>query len=127
MMYIEAEKKWMKLHFDQSQTNPIEVSICVTSRKQYINPLLKSMGDMLIVLPELLERLLHEVYKSFKGTIYEKTPEEVRLMYSLASIELKDDNKTFWLVLEPGDVASIFNHFWRFTMVEGKLTWSNLP
>jgi hypothetical protein len=47
-----------------------------------------------------------------------KTLDEIKGMYFLTAVSLKDDNETWWLVLEPDSkVESIYNHFLRFTMV----------
>ena len=55
-----------------------------------------------------------------------KTLDEIKGMYFLTAVSLKDDNETWWLVLEPDSkVESIYNHFLRFTMVGREIAWAN--
>ena len=63
----------------------------------------------------------------FSATGDDKTIQELRQMYFLTAVELKKDNKDWWIVLEPAlDVDPIYDHFLRFTVRDGTITWSNL-
>jgi hypothetical protein len=53
--------------------------------------------------------------------------QELEQMYFLAAINLKEDNKTWWYVLEPDiSVTSIYNFFIRFTVINDVVIWCNV-
>lgn len=74
----------------------------------------------------IVNELYDLAYKKYKDTEFEVTRKEIEKMYFLTSVNLKEDNKTWWLVLEPNfNVTSIYNHFLRFTMLDRKIVWAN--
>ena len=59
---------------------------------------------------------MSEVQKFSMG----KTLDEIKGMYFLTAVSLKDDNETWWLVLEPDSkVESIYNHFFCLNPFDG--------
>jgi hypothetical protein len=61
--------------------------------------------------------------RPYKG--YSKEAKELKEMYFLGSVTLNLDG-TFWIVLEPGDVPSIYNHFECFRIKDGVIIHSSI-
>ncbi len=75
---------------------------------------------------DIVDRLYELTYQKYFQTPFKKTREEIEQMYFLSSVSFKKDSRTFWIVMEPHfSVASVYNHFLRFTMIDNKITWTN--
>ncbi|HBK88534.1 MAG: hypothetical protein U0289_06155 [Cyclobacteriaceae bacterium] len=76
---------------------------------------------------KLMLMLYEYLHESFALAGDNRSVNDLRKMYFLSSVELKADNKEWWIVLEPGlNVDSKHNFLPRFTVREGRVTWSNL-
>jgi hypothetical protein len=126
LRYIERDREWFALLANISLRGEVEISISVKSKEVDINPYLQSISALVTRYAEITEMLLQKVFKSLHQYSGEKTILDYHDYYFLSAISLKQDNRTWWLVLEPLDVPSIINHFWRFTMVDQEIVWSNV-
>ena len=110
--------------FYELDTNRIELSIETTTDQP---PTYEQIGEVVTFLlscKELERKLLLEVYNDYSKTEYAKQFDEISKMYYLTAVTLKS-NGEWWVVLEPGNVSSVYNHFKRFTISEGEVVWSS--
>jgi len=126
LKFDETAKEWVGYVDNISPGNKVELSISVVhigqSLTQKIGLIKQMAADYEVIVAELYDL----IYKKFRGTEYEVTRDAVGEMYYLSAVNLKEDNRTWWLVLEPCfSVDSIYNHFFRFTIQDGKIIWAN--
>lgn len=82
------------------------------------------ISDFLKEMASIEEKIYQYIFEKFQCEIPLETLKE---MYFLSSLELKKDDKTWWIVYEPFyGVESIYNHFLRFTYINKIVVWSNL-
>lgn len=63
----------------------------------------------------------------FEKFQYRKPLDKLKETYFLSALELKKDNKTWWMVYEPFcEMETIHNVFLRFTIMNKTIIWSNL-
>ena len=110
-----------------SPDNEVELTINVDGKDQPLTNQAKLISDLADNYDRLMTMLYDYIQGSFATTGDRKTIEDLKKMYFLTAVELKKDNKDWWIVLEPMfDVETIYNHFLRFTVRDMKITWSNL-
>ena len=125
-LFYETEKTWFSVVKNISLLNDVELLIEVENSKQDLTEktmLIKEFVNEIDLVMEILYTFIHK--KCF--TCSTKTLDDVKKMYHLCAIELKLDNKTWWIGLEPSfDNKTIYNHFLRFTLVNNEIIWSNI-
>lgn len=104
---------------------PVEVSIETSTDAPPAADCIKSMEQFLSSYDQLKPKLLHHIYNAYLQSEYALSIEHLDKMYFLAGITLKL-NGDWWVVLEPADVDSVYNHFIRFTIRDGNIVWANV-
>lgn len=124
--YKSKDKEWFGLVDNIAPNNKIELTISVGKSNQDINEQLESLKQFAVDYDSVMTSLCELTFQKYKNTQWEKPLDEIKGMYFLTAVSLKNDNKTWWLVLEPDfKVETIYNHFLRFTMVNRKIVWAN--
>ena len=124
--FKSKDQEWFGLVDNIAPNNKVELLISSDDSNQDISDKIESIKQFAIDYNSVLSSLYELVYQKYKNSQWEKTLDEIKEMYFLTAVSLKDDNKTWWLVLEPDfKVETIYNHFLRFTMVDRKIVWAN--
>ena len=124
--FNKRDKEWFGLVDNICPDNKVELSICVQNINQDLNEKIELIKKLAVDYETIVSYLYDLAYKKYKDTEFEMTRREIKKMYFLTAVNLKEDNKTWWLVLEPNfNVTSIYNHFLRFTMLDRKIIWAN--
>jgi hypothetical protein len=124
--YKKWDKEWFGRVNNICPNNKVELSISVENRDQDLNDKLELVKKMAADYENIVANLYDFAFNKYKYTSFEVTREEIEKMYFLIGVNLKEDNKTWWLTLEPDfSVTSIYNHFLRFTMQDRKIIWAN--
>lgn len=124
--FNKKEKEWFGDVDNICPYNKVELSISVGEVNEDLNDKIESVKKLATDYEAIVSDLYDLAYKKYKDTKFEVTREEIEKMYFLSAVDLKGDNKTWWLVLEPAShVSSIYNHFLRFTMLDRKIIWAN--
>jgi hypothetical protein len=124
--FSKRDKEWFGLLDNICPDNKVELSISVDNIDQDINEKFELVKKLAADYETIVADLYDLVYKKYKNTEFEVTRKEVEKMYFLTAVNLKVDNKTWWLTLEPDfNVTSIYNHFLRFTMQDREVVWAN--
>lgn len=124
--FNNQDRRWFGLVENICPNNKVELSIAAENKDQDIKDKIELVKKLAADYASIIANLYDLAYKKYKDTKFEVTRKEIELMYFLAAIDLKNDNNTWWLVLEPDyNVATIYNHFLRFTMVDRKIVWAN--
>jgi hypothetical protein len=120
------DNEWFGLVDNICPKNKVELSIAVNNRDQELSDKVELVKKLAADYEAVVDELYNLAFKRYQNTKFEVTREEIEKMYFLTAVELKEDNKTWWLTLEPEfNVATIYNHFLRFTMQERKIIWAN--
>jgi hypothetical protein len=126
MNFIDRDNEWFGRVNNISPDNEVELSICVDNVDQDLTEKIKLINQFTADYKAIIADLYVLACKKYKDTEHKKSLEEITQMYFLAAVVLKNDNKTWWLTMEPNiNVTSIYNHFLRFTMVDRKIVWAN--
>jgi len=124
--YKSKDKEWFGLVDNIAPNNKVELAICTDDINKDIADKIESIKQFAIDYNSIMTNLYELAYQKYKNSKWEKTLDQIKEMYFLTAVSLKEDNKTWWLVLEPDfKVESIYNHFLRFTMVDRKIVWAN--
>ncbi|MEH0153065.1 hypothetical protein V6R21_02905 [Limibacter armeniacum] len=106
--------------------NKVELSICLQSTNQDLSQKIDLVKELASDYEKIVASLYDLAYQKYKNTEFEVTREEIEKMYFLSAVNLKEDNETWWLTMEPNfNVTPIYNHFLRFTMHRRKIIWAN--
>jgi len=124
--YLSSSKEWYGLVDNIAPNNKVELAISSEDPNQDITDRIESIKYFTIDYDNVMDCLYELAYQKYKNSKWEKSLAEIRKMYFLTAVSLKDDNKTWWLVLEPDfKVETIYNQFLRFTMIDRKVVWTN--
>ena len=124
--YKSKDKEWFGLVDNIAPNNKVELIICADDSNKDISDNIESLQQFAFDYNSVMTSLYELACQKYKNSQWEKTLDEIKEMYFLTAVSLKDDNKTWWLVLEPDfKVETIYNHFLRFTMVDRKIVWAN--
>lgn len=124
--FNKRDKEWFGLVDNICPDNKVELSISVDNINEELNDKIELVKKLATDYVTIVRDLYDLAYKKYKDTEFEVTREEIEKMYFLTAVNLKEDNKTWWLVLEPNfNVTSIYDHFLRFTMLDRKIIWAN--
>jgi hypothetical protein len=124
--YNFKEKEWFGSVNSISPTNQVELTISIDNDNEDITYKIQLLNNFVADYNFIMKKLYDLSYLKYKGTKWEKSLEEIKTMYFLTAVDLKSDDRTWWLVLEPNfDVTSIYNNFLRFTMVDRIIVWAN--
>ena len=106
---------------------PVDVFLEVENEHENINEQVKIITTFFNEYEDFSPSFYQLIFKQYSESTFQKSIEEIRRMYFLSSVGLKKDNITCWVVLEPSfEVASIYNHFMRFTVHNKEVVWSNI-
>lgn len=126
LKYNSDEKQWFGIVKNISPANEIELALEVEKIDQDLNEKFEIIRGFVKDIDSITSALFEFVRKNYFLNS-NKTIDEIKQMYFLTAITLKNDNKSWWLVLEPSfNVETPYNHFLRFTFANGKLVWSNI-
>ncbi|MES2616805.1 MAG: hypothetical protein V4613_02945 [Bacteroidota bacterium] len=124
--FNKRDKEWFGLVTNICPNKKVELSISVENIDQDIYDKIEVVKKLAADYDTIVAKLYDFAYKKYKDTEFEVTKKEIEKMYFLTAVNLKEDNKTWWLTLEPDpNVTSIYDHFLRFTMQERKIVWAN--
>jgi hypothetical protein len=124
--YQSRDKEWFGLVNNIAPNNKVELAISADDSIKDISDKIENINQFAIDYNAVMAILYELAYQKYKNSQWEKTLDEIKEMYFLTAVSLKEDNKTWWLVLEPDfKVKSIYNHFLRFTMIDRKIVWAN--
>lgn len=124
--YNKRDKEWFGLVNNICPNNKVELGISVDNVDQDISEKMELVRKLADDYKSVVSDLYDFAYKKYKDTEFEVPRKEIEKMYFLTAVSLKEDNRTWWLVLEPDyTVTSIYNHFLRFTMLNRKIIWAN--
>ena len=124
--YNNKETEWFGLVENIAPNNKVELAIYSVNSNIDISNKIERLKQFTIDYNSVMTSLYELAYRQYKNTEWEKPLHEIEEMYFLTAVSLKDDNNTWWLVLEPAfEVENIYNHFLRFTMVDRKIIWAN--
>jgi hypothetical protein len=119
-------KEWFGLVANICPKNKVELTISVQTKDQDLTYKIRLVRQFAKDYDSIITDLHNLVFNKYKDTRFEVSREEIEQMYFLTGIDMKEDNKTWWLTLEPHfNVASVYNHFLRFTMIDRKIVWAN--
>lgn len=126
LSYTNSDNGWFgrvkKIHPDFL----VELCVEVDSKEQDISERIELIRQLASDYESVMSMLYEKVYMVYENTLFEKPLEEIKKMYFLAAITLKNDGKSWWIVLEPHPTnPSIHDHFLRFTLEDRKITWTN--
>ncbi len=126
IIYKSKDHKWFGLVDNIAPNNKVELAISADDSNQDISGCIQSLKQFAIDY-NFIRTILHELaYQKYRSSQWEKPLDDIKQMYFLTSVSLKDDCKTWWLVLEPNlEVETIYNQFLRFTMIDRKIVWAN--
>jgi hypothetical protein len=121
--YRNSERIWICFAKNVYSKNELELSFEVENQNQNLDNKI-----------ELMENFVNEIslvesyiYDFVQKRVSEKTIDEIKSIWFLSAIELKNDNENWWVTFEPNfDCETIYNHFLRFTFNNNKIIWSNL-
>jgi hypothetical protein len=126
LSYHQNGKEWFGLVENISPNNKVELSICVDSEHEDLSEKIILIKKLVADFNLVMENLYNLAHLKYKDTQWEKSKEEIKKMYFLTAVNLRIDNTTWWLVLEPAfEVETIYDHFLRFTMVGREIVWTN--
>lgn len=124
--YNEKNKEWFGNVDNIGPDHKVELSISADNIDEDLTEKIESIKKLAIDYETITANLYELAYRKYKDTEFEVTREEIVKMYFLTGVNLKDNNQTWWLTLEPDfNVTSIYNHFLRFTMQDRKIIWAN--
>jgi hypothetical protein len=124
--FKKRDKEWFGLVENICPHNKVELSISVDNIDHDLNDKIELVKTFATEYETILADLYDLVYKKYKNTKFEVTRKEIEKMYFLTAVNLKEDNKTWRLTLEPNfKVTAIYNHFLRFTLLDRKVIWAN--
>lgn len=124
--FDKTHKEWFGLVDNICPGNKVELSISVEHTDQGLYEKIELVKKIAADYESIVADLYDLAYKKTEGTKFEVTRKEIEKMYFLTSVHLKEDNKTWWLTLEPEfNVTSVYNYFLRFTMLERRIIWMN--
>ena len=124
--YNKRDKEWFGNVNNISPNNKVELRISVDNADQDLSVKIEQVKKFADEYETIVGNIYDLVYNKYKDTKFEVTRKEIEKMYFLTALKLKADNLTWWLVLEPDfNVTSIYNHFFRFTMRDRKIIWTN--
>lgn len=120
--YVNIDNKWICSTARAYTKNEIEISFEVENKEQDLTEklaLMKKFVDEISVVEKV-------IFNHILEKIPAKTLDELKTLWFLSAIELKNDNQTWWIVLEPNfETETKYNHFLRFTIVKKEIIWSN--
>lgn len=126
LTYNRKDKNWFGVVPNLHPYHNIELSIGTENQEQQIDDKVELVKKLASDYDAIIAKLQYLIFKRFENTNFEKSLDEIKEMYCLVSVDLKSDSKTWWLVMEPDfKVASIYNHYQRFTMVDREIIWAN--
>ncbi len=124
--YNKRDKKWFGHVNNISPNNKVELSISVDNPDQDLSVKMEQVKKLADDYETIVANIYDLVYNKYKDTEFEVARGEIEKMYFLTALNLKEDNLTWWLVLEPDfNVTSVYNQFFRFTMRDRKIIWTN--
>ena len=124
--YQARDREWFGRVNTFSSANAVELTVEGDPDPASLPPKLALVRELAAEVETLLKQLHQLAYRKYKGTPWAKSLAEIQTMYFLSGVTLKRDNTTWWLVLEPEfSVETIYNHFLRFTRVNGEIVWAN--
>jgi hypothetical protein len=125
--FNNQDKEWIGTVDGISPNNKVELSISVDNDKQNILEKIELIKKFSTDYDVIMSKLYDLTFQKHKNTKWEKSLDDIKQMYFLTAVALKNDNKTWWITLEPNfNVPTIYNHFLRFTMVNNNIVWMNL-
>jgi hypothetical protein len=124
--FNKRDNEWFGLVDNICPKNKVELSIAVNNIDQKLIDKVELIKKLAADYEAVVAELYDMAFKRYKNTEFEVTREEIEKMFFLTAVYLKEDNKTWWLTLEPDyNVTSIYNHFLRFTMQDREIIWAN--
>lgn len=124
--FNKRDKEWFGLMDNICPGNKVELSISVENIDQDLNEKIELVKKFAADYEAIAANFYDFAYKKYKNTEFEVTRNKIEKMYFLTAVNLKNDNETWWLTLEPYfNMASIYNHFLRFTMQDRQIIWAN--
>jgi hypothetical protein len=124
--YNYRDNEWFGLVNNICPDNKVELCISVDNIDQDLYDKIELVKKLAADYESIVADLYDLAYKKYKDTEFEVIRKEIEKMYFLTAANLKEDNRTWWLILEPDfNVTSIYNHFLRFTMQDRKIIWAN--
>ena len=125
LIFNKRENEWFGYMNNIFPTHQVECGIEVESKRSELEEKIQFFRYFVEHIEVTNLRLFEFIHQRYENS--GKTVDELKCMYFLRALTLKDDGKTWRIVFEPNfDVESIYNHFIRFTYVDKKITWSNL-
>jgi len=121
--YCEREREyWFAISDSIDTTNKVEFSIDTQSKQPPTSQQMLRIEEVVKNLSGYKELL----YSHLKAAHDELSLEDIRKMYFLAAIEIKNGANELWFTLEPYHTnPSIFDGFKRFIVLDNKVIWSN--
>jgi len=124
--FKKRDKEWFGLVDNICPNNKVELRISVDNIDLNLNDKIELVKKFAADYKTIVADLYDLAYNKYKDTAFKVTMKEIEKMYFLTAVNLKEDNKTWWLTLEPDfNVTSIYNQFLRFTMQDRKVIWAN--
>ncbi len=127
LSYNSRDNEWFGRVKNISPDNEIELSILVTSKDEDISHKTQILKNFAKNYQTTMGDLYEFIYKKLNIAHPLKTIDQIKQMYSFAAISLQLDNKSIWVTFEPAiEIETIFDHFIRLTLLDGRIVWSNL-
>ncbi|TBO40935.1 hypothetical protein [Pedobacter kyonggii] len=126
LTYNRQDKAWFGEVSNIHPNNNVELSISAETENQQIDDKVELVKKLASDYDAIIANLQHLIFRRFENTNFEKSLDDIKRMYDLVAVDLKSDNKTWWLVMQPDiNVTSLYNHYQRFTMVDREIIWAN--
>ncbi len=110
-----------------SPDHEVELTINVDNQGQSLKDQMELIAEFANNYGRLMITLYNYLHRSFALTGDNRSVDDLKKMYFLASVELRKDNKEWWIVLEPDSNVDVkYNVLPRFTVRDGRVAWSNI-
>jgi hypothetical protein len=122
---LDSIYSWTTVCQPETFSNDIELELETPTDEPPLPSQLGSLKNFLVSYSDIRTKLLDRIFEAYYRTEFKRPRSDFDNMYHLAAVNLKIDG-SFWVVSEPEDVESVYNHFMRFTIKQGDILWSNV-
>ena len=124
--FEKSQNHWFGTVNNIVERNNVELTIEVDCLEQNLDGKISIIKQFVNDIDSIMAKIYEFIYERYSTETNIKLA-ELEQMYFLTVIELKKDEETWWIVLEPSDIIeNIYNHFVRLTLSDKEIVWSNL-
>lgn len=122
----KSDNEWFGVVQNISKSHTVELTIEVEGNSPPSSKQIEFLNQFSENIENTEQAIYKHIYGCFAGTKWQRTEKELKRMYFLSALVLKRKSEDVWITFEPNfDVPTIFNYFFRFTLSNNKIFWSN--